>query len=87
MAINESQKKLLLALIESAEKKETITYGELADKSGFTAIGIGKQLEAVGEYLEQKGCSAILNSIAVNKTKGIPSGGLGRFLTSTHKIP
>jgi hypothetical protein len=77
--LNEKQKKLLSALIESVEKGETITYGELAEKSGFTPIGVGTQLGAIGEYLEQRKYSPILNSIAISKSTGIPSGGLGRF--------
>jgi len=77
--LNESQKKLLRALIESAKKRKTITYGDLAEKSGFAAVGIGKQLEKVGEYLERKGHSAILNSIAVNRNSDIPANGFGRF--------
>ena len=77
--LNGKQKKLLFALIESAEKKKTITYGKLAEKTGFAQSGIGRELEVVGEYLEREKHSAILNTIAINKSKGIPSNGMERF--------
>jgi hypothetical protein len=77
--VNEKRGKLLTLLLESAIEKKSITYEDLARQSDFDQRGIGIQLGIVGEYLEKKKHSVILNSIAVSKNTGVPSGSFERF--------
>ena len=67
--------KTYLTLINMAERRETVTYGDLADLIGVANQAVGRLcLNPVWEYCEANGLPD-LTSIVVNGSTGEPAEG------------